>query len=111
MGLRRVQLTILLMIVVAVTAGLLGASSLWIFVLVLVALPFVAQRRAPGTEYLCALMGMIVGALFLPAQQNFHPTFDLRDFMDLLWIIGVAGAGASIGTIIAWADRRIVCRR
>ena len=40
------------MIVVAVSAGLLIMCSFWGLLLVLLALPLVAQRRAPSTEFL-----------------------------------------------------------
>ncbi len=96
------------MFVIAVTAGLLAMSSSWILLLVLPALPFVVLRRAPSPEFLCTLMGMILGALFSPVKINYRPTNDLRDFEDLFWIIGGAGIGALVGAIAAWADRRIV---
>jgi hypothetical protein len=54
---------------------------------------------------------MIIGALFTPSKENYRPTNDFRDFGDLLWIIGGAVAGALVGAIIAWADRRIVSKR
>ena len=95
-------------ITVAVTAGLVAMSSLWILLLVLPALPFVVLRRAPSSEFLCTLMGMILGALFSPVKINYRPTNDFRDFEDLFWIIGGAGVGALVGSIVAWADRRIV---
>jgi hypothetical protein len=113
MGLPHMQFTIRSgMIVVAVTAGLIIMCSFWGLLVVLLALPLVAQRRAPSTEFLCALMGMIVGAMFTPDQiNNYRPTNDFRDFMLLFCILGGAVTGALVGTIVAWADRRIVSRR
>ncbi len=67
-------------------------------------------KRAPSTEFLCALMGIIMGFLLMPAKANYRPT-DLNVFMDMLWIIGGAAAGALSGTLIAWIDRRIVSGR
>jgi hypothetical protein len=98
---------------VAVTAVLLAIamSYPWILLLVLPVLPFVALWRAPSTEYVCTLIGMAFGAFFTPAVANYRPTFDLRDFADLLWIIGGAVAGVFVGVIVAWAERRIVRRR
>jgi len=82
----------------------------WIFLLGLLVIPFVTQRRAPSTVFLCVLMGMIVGALFMPALVNYRPTFDLRDFAQLVWIIGGAFTGALVGMVVVWADRRFVSR-
>src|ERR1017187_9184374 len=99
------------MTVIAVMAGILVMWFNWILLLVLLAIPFVAQRRAPSTEFFCALIGMMIGALFTPAQVNYRPSNDLRDFAHLLGIIGGAFTGGLVGTIIAWTDRRIVSRR
>jgi hypothetical protein len=68
-------------------------------------------KRSPSKDFLGALLGMITGFLFLPAEQNYRPTYDFRDFMDLLWIVGGGAAGALVGTIIAFVDRRMVSRR
>ena len=51
-------------------------------------------------------MGIAVGFLLMPAKVNYRPT-DFSVFMDMLWMIGGATAGASGGTMIAWIDRRI----
>jgi hypothetical protein len=56
-------------------------------------------QRAPSTEFICALAGMIVGAVFTPVNQGHGATNDIRDFSDLFWIIGGAAGGALIGTI------------
>jgi hypothetical protein len=97
------------MIVVAVTVGLAAIvmSSWWILLLVLPALPFLVQRRAPTTAFLCTLIGIFVGALLIMPVQNCRPTMDLRDFEGLFWVIGGAGTGALVGAVVAWADRRI----
>ncbi len=96
------------MVVVAVTVGLAAiiTSSYWILLLVLPALSFLLQRRAPTTEFFCTLIGIFIGALLMPIQ-NYRPTMDLRDFEGLLWVIGGAGIGALIGAAVAWLDRRI----
>jgi hypothetical protein len=98
------------MIVVAVTVGLAAIimSSYWILLLVLPALSILVQRQAPTTEFLCALMGIAVGALGIMPVQNYRPTNDLRDFDGLFWVILGAGIGALVGAAIAWVDRRIV---
>jgi hypothetical protein len=98
------------MLAIAVTAGLftVALSSLWILLLVLPPLPFLVHRRAPSTEFLCALMGTVIGALYMVPIVNFRLTNDFRDFIDLFWIIGGTGAGALVGAIVAWADRRTV---
>ncbi len=97
------------MIVVAVTVGhaAIVASSWWILLLVLPALPSLLQRRAPTTEFLCTLIGVFVGVLLIMPIQNYRPTMDLRDFEGLFWVIGGAGIGALVGAVVAWADRRI----
>ena len=57
-------------------------------------------------------MGMIIGAVFTFGPiNNYRPTNDFRDFMVLWGILGGAVTGALVGTIVAWADRRIVSRR
>lgn len=102
------------MMTIAVTAVLLAIalSSPWILLLILPFLPFVVTWRAPSTEYVCTLIGMAFGAsVITPAAVNYRPTFDVRDFADLLWIIGGGVAGFLVGVIVAWADRRIVRRR
>jgi hypothetical protein len=100
------------MLMVTVTAGLLATSSSWVLLLILPVLPSVANRRAPSTDYLCTLIGMIIGgALFTPARENYRPTNNFRDYGDLLWIIGGAVAGALVGALIACADRSIVSKR
>jgi len=117
---RRVRFTVRrLMAVVAVAAiilwplhdpGVFLALGLGGLVLAFTCWPE-KPNRAPSTEFLCALIGMIIGAVFMPAKVNYRPTNDLRDYMDGLWIIGGAIAGALVGTMVAWADRRIVSRR
>jgi hypothetical protein len=67
-----------------------------------------AARRAPSTEFLCALIGIIVSLLFMPAPENRHSTVDFGCFVDLSWLIGYAAAGALVGAVVARADRRIV---
>ena len=96
-------------IVVAVTVGLAAifTSSWWILLLILPALSFLLQRRAPTTEFLCTLIGVFVGALLIMPVQNYRPTMDLRDFEGLFWVIGAAGIGALVGAVVARADRRI----
>jgi hypothetical protein len=115
MALPRVRLTIRTeMTIIAVTAGLLAiaTSCPLILLLVLPVVPFVVLWRAPSTEFVCTLIGMAFGALVItPADVNYRPTFDLRDFADLLWIIGGTVAGALVGVIVARADRRIVRKR
>ncbi len=98
------------LLAVLATAGVIATSSRWGVLFVLPALPLVVARGAPSTEYLCALIGIVFGFLLMPAQTN-RPTNDLRDYFELLWILGGAVAGALLGTIVAWADRRIVSRR
>jgi hypothetical protein len=97
------------MVVVAVTVGLAAIvlSSYWILLLVLPALSFLLQRRAPTTVFLCTLIGILVGSLAIMPVQNYRPTMDLRDFEGLFWVIGGAGIGALIGAAVTWADRRI----
>jgi hypothetical protein len=97
------------MIVVAVSAGLaaIAMSCWWILLLVLPPLPLLLQRRAPTTEFLCALIGLALGYLFLPIPLNVRPTFDVRDFAEVFRIIGGAVIGALVGAVIARADRRI----
>lgn len=99
------------LITVAATAGVVVTSSWWGLFFVLPAVPLVLVRRAPSTEYLCALIGMAFAFLLMPARTNDRPTNDLRDYLGLLWIVGGAVGGAVLGTIVAWADRRIVSRR
>jgi hypothetical protein len=65
-------------------------------------------KRAPSAEFLCASIAAITGFLLMPAKINWHPTNDIVDFGDLLWLIGSAAAGALIGAIVGWADRRIL---
>jgi hypothetical protein len=69
------------------------------------------SRRAPSTAFLCALIGLIIGFLLLPAKLNYRPTNDFIDFMDLSWLIGRAAVGALVGTIIGWLDGRILSAR
>jgi hypothetical protein len=52
-------------------------------------------------------MGIVIGFMLMPAKVNYLPT-DFNVFLDMLWIIGGAAAGALVGTIVAWCDRRIV---
>jgi hypothetical protein len=52
-------------------------------------------------------MGIVIGFMLMPAKVNYRPT-DFNVFLDMLWIIGGAAAGALVGTIVAWSDRRIV---
>ncbi len=63
-------------------------------------------RRIASTERVCALLGMAIGFLYMPAEQNYRPTFDFRDFKELPWIVGGAAIGALTGMILAWAERR-----
>jgi hypothetical protein len=63
-------------------------------------------KRAPTTEFLCTVMGIAIGFMLMPAKVNFQPT-DFNVFMDMLWIIGGATAGALVGVVVAWIDRRI----
>jgi hypothetical protein len=97
------------MVVVAVTVGLAAiiTSSYWILLLVLPALSFLLQRRAPTTEFFCTLVGIFVGALRIMPVENYRPTMDLRDFEGLLWVVVGAGVGALIGAAVASVDRRI----
>ena len=67
-------------------------------------------KRAPTTESLCTVMGIAIGFLLMPTKVNYQPT-DFKFLMGMLWIIGGATAGALIGTIIAWIDRRIATGR
>lgn len=69
-----------------------------------------AMREKPGriasTEFVCALIGMVLGFLFMPAEQNDRPTFDFRDFKELPWIVGGGAIGALTAMILGWAERR-----
>jgi hypothetical protein len=81
--------------------GLVVAFVLWAW----------KPKRAPSTEFLCALIGMIMGFLLLPVEQIRYPADGFIDLIGLLRIIGGAVAGASVGAIIGWADRRIISMR
>ncbi len=89
----------------------MAMSSPWILLLVLPVLPSVVLWRAPSQEFLCTLLGIALGVFFTPAKVNYRPTYDLRDFTDVIWIIGGAIAGALVGVIVTWADRRSVRKR
>jgi hypothetical protein len=54
------------------------------------------------------LIGAIIGLVLLPAKINCRPTNDFVDFVDVSWLIAGAAAGAQVGTIIGWLDRRIL---
>jgi hypothetical protein len=70
------------------------------------------SQKAPSTEFLRTLIGMFLGGVLLtPAKVNVRPTNDFRDFADILGIIGGATAGAVVGAVVAWADRRMVSRQ
>lgn len=70
-------------------------------------------KRAPSTEFVCALLGIIMVALLLPADdmqgsaQRSPLLSDYNVFMYMMRITGGAALGALAGAIIAWADRRI----
>jgi hypothetical protein len=67
-----------------------------------------APKKAPTTEFLCALIGIVMGFAFMPAHQNGYAN---NDFRDLFSVIEGCAAGAVVGTVVAWADRRIMSRR
>jgi hypothetical protein len=63
------------------------------------------QKRAASPEFVCALLGIALAFLCMPAQWNNRPTFDYRDFKGLYWLIGGGAVGGLLGPTIAWAKR------
>jgi hypothetical protein len=84
-------------------------ASQWFLIasLILVLLPFLVAPRGPSIEYGTTLLGMVLGLVLSPGSPGHIPTFDLRDFSELFWILGGALIGALAGAAISWADRRI----
>ena len=68
-------------------------------------------NRAPSTQFLCVVIGMIIAGWSSPAPINVRTSFDWRDYFSLRWIFGGAVTGALVGTIITLADKRTVTRR
>ncbi len=68
-------------------------------------------KRAPSTQFLCVVIGMIIGVLSIPNPIIYRPTFTWSDYYGLLWVFGGAVIGALVGTIVTLADKRIVTRR